>query len=60
MKKGGVSGVELKDYSKPIWTLGIINNSFIYLKFGLAIGLHEIKIILFLCLSEGSWYFFGM
>lgn len=34
MKKGGISGIELRDYSKPIRTLGIINNSFIYLKFG--------------------------
>lgn len=31
MKKGGVSGIELKDFTKPIRTLGIINNSFIYL-----------------------------
>lgn len=54
MKKGGVSGIELKDYSKPIRACGIINNSFIFLQFGQSIALHEIKILIFLCLSELS------
>ena len=31
IKKGGISGIELRDYSKQIRTLGIINNSFLYL-----------------------------
>lgn len=60
MKKGGISGIELRDYSKPIRTLGIINNSFIYLKFGQAVALHEIKVMLFLCLSEISRNFFNL
>lgn len=60
MKKGGVNGVELKDYSKPVRSLGIINNSFLYLKFGKAIALHEIKVLVYICLSELSRNLFSL
>ena len=45
---------------KPIWTLGIINNSFLYLKFGWSISIYEIKIWLFLCLNNICTNIFDM
>ena len=60
IKKGGISGIEFKDQTKIVRTLGIINNSFLYLKFGRAISLNEIKVNIFVCLSELSEKYFSL
>lgn len=52
IKKGGKSGVEIKDFTKVIRTLRIINNSFIFLVFGQSTSVNEIKVNLFLATSE--------
>ena len=60
IKKGGISGIEFKDQTKIVRTLGIINNSFLFLKFGRAITLNEIKVNIFICLSELSKSYFNL
>ena len=60
MKKGGINGIELKDFTKPIRSIGIINNSFIFLKFGKSIALNEIKIQLYLAVNEYSSLIFNL
>jgi hypothetical protein len=51
MKKGGKSGVELKDLSKTLRKIGFINNSYIFLRFGRQAVAGEIKVNLFFCLD---------
>lgn len=52
IKKGGKSGVEIKDFAKVIRTFRIINNSFVFLVFGQSTSVNEIKVNLFLAVSE--------
>jgi len=49
IKKGGKLGIELKDFSKSIRSIGLINNSFIFLMFGKSIAVNEIKANVYLC-----------
>lgn len=51
MKKGGRSGIELKDLRKTVRQKGFINNSFLYLIFGSVSHPGDISINLFLCLN---------
>lgn len=52
MKKGGKSGVELKNMKMTLRKIGFINNSFIFLRFGRKTVVGEIKVNLFYCLNS--------
>ena len=52
IKKGGKSGIEIKDFTKIIRTFRIINNSFIFLLFGKSTSVNEIKVSLYVAVSE--------
>lgn len=51
MRKGGKSGVELKDLNRTLRKVGFINNSFVFLRFGRKAVAGEIKVNLFYCLD---------
>ena len=52
IKKGGKSGIEMKDFNKVLRTLRIINNSFLFLIFGESTSVNEIKANFFLCTTR--------
>lgn len=60
MKKGGKSGVEMKDLNKSLRTAGFINNSFLFLRFGRVSYPGEIRINLFYCFNKTSKYKFDV
>jgi ubiquitin C-terminal hydrolase len=51
IKKGGKLGIELKDFSKNIRSIGLINNSFLFLVYGKSIAVNEIKANVYICKS---------
>lgn len=52
LKKGGKSGIELKDLNKTLRRIGFINNSYVFLRFGRKATPGEIKVNLFFCLNS--------
>lgn len=60
IKKGGKLGIELKDFSKNIRSIGLINNSFLFLMFGKSIAVNEIKTNVYLCKSALNREVFDM
>jgi hypothetical protein len=52
LKKGGKSGVELKDLNKTLRRIGFINNSYLFLRFGRKATPGEIKVNLFFCVNS--------